>query len=578
MKQKKYIITAFISIFFFLFATISAYSQINSINRLTKNNSQYSKSEWDIQLVAQWDNPYSSSDIALDMHIITPSGQKQVLPCFYVSGNSQSKSQWKARYTPQEVGGYSYLFNLSKNGKIISSSKSEQFSVSSSDIKKGFIRSNNNWSFQFDNGEYFRGIGENICWESRDIDDSKFFKKLHEDKRFNYDFMLKKLANNGGNFVRLWMIYWNLPVDWKTVSNNSRYSNSTDRFNQSGIDKMDKLVELCDSLGIYMMLALESHVGYMDEGWETSSYNIKNGGYAKTPSEFFSNEKAKEQYKNKLRFMIARWGYSPSIGAWEFFNEVDNAMFSRTREQHIESNLVVKWHSDMSDYFKKTDPFKHLVTTSISHREIDGLESVSSIDFNQRHIYGHTQEISKIISENVEKFNKTFVVGEFGYDWDWSKNFNEFGDEMDSDFKRGLWYGLFSSTPILPMSWWWEFFEDRGMMKYFANVNEINKNMLKAGSGEFKKTLISSNDKDLTILSVNCGSKTYIYIFNSTETEKTISLNNDKAWQTNNTIQLYDCDNSKYNIQNISVDKNILQLSKYKLASKTDIVLILSNK
>jgi len=122
-----------------------------------------------------------------------------------------------------------------------------------------------------------------MCWESRDEDDSKYFESLHEDKRFNYDFMLKKLTANGGNFFRLWMIYWNLPVDWKTVKNNSRYQNTNSPYNESGMKRMDWLVNLSDSLGIHMMLALESHVGFMGDGWNLSSYNANNGGPAKTP-------------------------------------------------------------------------------------------------------------------------------------------------------------------------------------------------------------------------------------------------------------------------------------------------------
>jgi hypothetical protein len=41
---------------------------------------------------------------------------------------------------------------------------------------------------------------------------------------------------------------------------------------------------------------------------------------------------------------------------------------------------------------------------------------------------------------------------------------------MDSDFKRGLWYGLFSLTPILPMSWWWEYFDNRKTDEYFKKI------------------------------------------------------------------------------------------------------------
>ena len=166
----------------------------------------------------------------------------------------------------------------------------------------------------------------------------------------------KKLTANGGNFFRTWMIYWNLPVDWKTVSNNRRYKNTTSPYNESGMKRMDQLVQLCDSLGIHMMLALESHVGYMDDGWKISNYNVANGGSAKTPVEFFTLPEARQQYKNKLRLMVARFGYSPSIGAWEFFNEIDNAMYAGKPENRIPDAVISAWHEEMSSYLKSIDP------------------------------------------------------------------------------------------------------------------------------------------------------------------------------------------------------------------------------
>ncbi len=60
------------------------------------------------------------------------------------------------------------------------------------------------------------------------------------------------------------------------------------------------LVSLCNSWGIHMMLAMESHVGFMGDGWKMSSYNITNGGFAKTPFEFFILKESRQQYKSKL--------------------------------------------------------------------------------------------------------------------------------------------------------------------------------------------------------------------------------------------------------------------------------------
>ena len=115
------------------------------------------------------------------------------------------------------------------------------FRVAPSD-EKGFLHISNNWIFCFDNGNAFRGIGENIAWESRSQDDSRFFCNLQESPRYNYEYLLSNLAANGGNFFRTWMCPWNLPLEWKTVSNTNRYANDDNYFNASAMLRMDQLV------------------------------------------------------------------------------------------------------------------------------------------------------------------------------------------------------------------------------------------------------------------------------------------------------------------------------------------------
>jgi hypothetical protein len=558
-----------------LFFTLFLNAQIQNIVLLTKSVSQYQKSEWDIELTTTFGNPYNLNEITLDMVLASPSGKKLVLPCFYVSGESGSKSLWKARFTPREKGNYSYRFELKKASGKAFSTPEKVFNAKASQAK-GFLNLNNLWTFKYDNGTLFRGIGENICWESRDVDDSKYFKQLHEDKRFNYNYMLRKLAANGGNFFRTWMIYWNLPVDWKKVQNNSRYQNSDSYFNESGMKRMDDLVQLCDSLGMHMMLALESHVGLMGSGWEISNYNVVNGGSAKTPTEFFALPAARAQYKNKLRLMVARYGYSPAIGAWEFFNEVDNAMYNGGSGNQIPADVVTDWHNEMSTFLKSVDPYKHIVTTSVSHRDIPGMNDLKNIDINQRHIYKNTAGIPATIIENTAKHNKPYIIGESGYEWDWSKDFNAIAPEMDGDFRRALWLGLFSPTPVLPMSWWWEFFESRGMMSYFNIVKRLNNDMLHAGKGEFVKLDVKSNGKSLEVYSVACGTTKFIYLYNTSQKDETVQLSNLKLNKTNGNVQILDCESGNYKTAKYNrTNDGCIAVSDLVLNTKKEIVLII---
>jgi hypothetical protein len=477
----------------------NSFAQVKKTLVQTNQPLQYMRVDIDIELVAKWKNPYLSEEVALDMLLTTPSGRQTVLPCFYDSGESGKTSLWKARFAPQESGTYTYAFRLSEGKKVRSTSRTQTFDAAVSG-KKGFLHTASNWALRFDNGTYFRGVGENICWESRTNDDSKFFKALHERKEYNYDEMLPALARNGGNFFRTWICAWNLPIDFKSRINNSRYTPSDAFYNPSALARMDHLVELSDSLGLYIMLTLG-----------TGGYHVRDGGLVSSADAFFADAKAKERYKNRLRYLVARWGYSTSIAMWEFFNEVDNVQHNG-RQTPIKGDDIVAWHREMSAFLKQTDPYGHIVTTSISHRDIEGLNDIPDIDINQKHIYNNTAGIPSEINKYTTAFHKPYVIGEFGYEWDWSKNFDDFAAGMDIDFKRGLWYGLFSPTPVLPMSWWWEYFDARRMTPYFRGVRAISDRMLKDGKGAFKPLAVQAGN--LHAFGLKCGETVFVYLFN----------------------------------------------------------------
>lgn len=534
-------------------------AQISQVSQLTKAPKEYEKTDFSIQLTGQWENPYLQEDVALDMSLTSPSGKKLLLPCYFESGESGKLSTWKARFAPQEIGKYNYEFIFTKSGNTASTSKTSYFIVRPS-TKNGFLHPHNNWEFSFDNGKPFRGIGENIGWESRAHDDSKFFKDLHEKPKYNYEYMLRSLAAHGGNFFRTWMSNFNLPVDWHRNFNSNRYTPSDEYYNPSAIAKMDRMINLSDSLGVYIMLTLGQ-----------GASNVRDGGFAVSSADFFVNPKAKVRYKNRLRYFIARWGYSTSIAAWELFNEVDNVQFGN-KNKPISADSIVQWHDEMSAYIKATDPYNHLVTTSISHRDLKGLNSLEHIDFNQKHIYKNNTAISPTIVKYEEEFKKPYVIGEYGFEWDWSKNFNEFPEGMDSDFKRGLWYGLFSPTPILPMSWWWEYFDDRGTDAYMARIKTIRDQMLLAGKGSFESAGATTTATDVQVFSVKCGSKTFVYVYNPTSEAKSVPISYKGSA---GPVTVFDCESGKFSkAANAVLSGGSMQLPVTQIAGKTDVVFV----
>ena len=459
---------------------------------------QWERTDFTVRLRGDWENPYLQEEVALDIVLTAPSGKTLTVPCFFLEGGSGAESTWAARFLPQEKGIYTYKISLhAPLGRNDNSTPSGQFRVRAPRRKShGILHPHDNWTFRADDGTLFRGIGENLCWESRENDDSKFFKALHEQHdRYNYDVMLPLLERSGGNFTRFWMCSWNFPIDRQRDFNNLRYTASDAYFNPSAVQRLDHVLSLAESLDLKVMLCLGP-------------------GDVPTGREFFVSDTAKTRYRNYLRYIVARWGYSPSIGAWEFFNEVDNIQFADA-EHPIPAEDIVAWHREMAAYLKALDPYGHIVTTSISHRNLEGLNDIPDIDINQKHIYCATSSIPATITEYESYHGKPYVIGEFGYEWDWSKNFDDFADEMEADFRRGLWYGLFSSTPVAPMSWWWEWFDNRGMVSYFRNVRLVSDRMLKAGKGQFVPVEVSAEGAEA--LAVRCGGKTWVYVYNSGE-------------------------------------------------------------
>jgi hypothetical protein len=296
------------------------------------------------------------------------------------------------------------------------------------------------------------------------------------------------------------------------------------RYYEKTAERLDEILRLSEENGLYVMLTFDNHGIFKDfidvwasnAEWRTNPYNAANGGPCESPADFFTNPEAKRIYKNKLRYLVARWGYSTHIACWEFFNEIDNVL----KWQDIPPLTIVNWHREMADYLKQIDPYGHLVSTSVTNKDITGLWDIGSLDFTQHHNYGPTNDMRKSILKYIELFKKPDVVGEFAIGYKGPGK--DFPIELyEIELHNGLWRGMFSPTPVLPLSWWWEWHYHYNHYFHLKIAADFSSLMLVGNYDILGGIAVSSVDAGIETMGLKSGNDLFIWLLNSSEEVKT---------------------------------------------------------
>jgi hypothetical protein len=217
-----------------------------------------------------------------------------------------------------------------------------------------------------------------------------------------------------------------------------------------------RILDTAEQNGIQVMLCLGTYGefttgGYFNEGlWNSNPYNAAMGGPCAKPEEFWTNEQARKFYRQRLRYIAARYGARANLFAWEFWNEAYPA---------------TPWVAEMAQFLKghgpfqgnPADPFGHLVSTTYGTPEIWNLPE---IDFTQSHSYGegNLPDFAPLTHNDAvqnRKFNKPHLLAEFGIDWHTSD------DKYDAEFQgvnlhNAMWASLLSGNAGGAMIWYWD--------------------------------------------------------------------------------------------------------------------------
>lgn len=444
---------------------------IHTATPLATTVEQYGKFEVQLDLTATYTNPYDYDDIRVFATFLSPDNQAIIVDGFFIQDFQFSNLQtgalsptntgvFKIRFSPIQIGTWRYTISCTAAaGTGIFVEQILQCVPTDNSSNKGFIRVSESNYLKFDNQSQYIPIGENLAWQV-------------SNPYLDYKKWLDKLSANQGNFFRIWQAYWGLGIEWK---NNTNGFSGLRRYKQSNAFYLDWLFDYCAEKGVYVMFCLHHHgqvSSKVNPNWNENPYNAANGGPAQNTWDFFTNLTAKNHVKNRLRYIMARWGYSRNIMSWELFNEVDwTDQFAQRKTD------VANWHVEMAAFLKENDPCKHLVTTSFAQEQNDpAVWHQPDIDFTQTHFYSNISNLERPLSKLAKKYMSTFqkptLVAEFGL--------GHSADELSTLDPTGiyihnaLWASLFSGAMGTAMTWWWDnYIEPQNLYHHFLSVSKI---------------------------------------------------------------------------------------------------------
>ena len=255
--------------------------------------------------------------------------------------------------------------------------------------------------FAFADGTPFTPFGANLAWP--------------EGPRASYfENTFAEFQKAGLNWSRVWMCHWGgTNLDW--LPDDLGPSPAPGTLDLRVAKFWDSIVAAAEQHGIRFQMVFQHHGQFgtgANANWHINPWNTANGGFLASPVAFFSDPKARALTKLKYRYIVARWGYSPAIMAWELFNE---AMWTDARNGTAADNAAIAtWHAEMADYVRSVDAHRHLVTTSDDYLD---QPLYAKMDFYQPHLYAcHLLPSARWFEPAAAALDRPVFYGECGED------------------------------------------------------------------------------------------------------------------------------------------------------------------
>jgi hypothetical protein len=364
---------------------------------------------------------YSVTDVKVQWKL--PDTSSLSVPAFFDGGTT-----WRVRHTPHMAGQYQIeAITLNGSPSAFTGLTSNNWCVSGPPNGPGFIRIDptNPRRFVTDDGHRYFPVGHNVGWNPNVSND---FPRIFQ-----------RMGAARENWTRIWMthFYESLNLDWPKVDN------TFGKLNLTVARRWDLIMDEAERARLAIQMVIQHHGQYsttVNPNWNDNPYNTARGGFLSEPAQFFTNPTARALTKRKLRYAIARWGYSPSLMAWELWNEVQFTDAAYANQWAT----IAAWHNEMAAFLREHDPYRHLITTSSELSQ----DYWGAMDFYQHHNYA-----SDMVASSRDAVQPAAH-------WPAKPNFDGESGSIRTPprvwLQAPLWAGLMSGQAGASCPWWWD--------------------------------------------------------------------------------------------------------------------------
>jgi len=265
-------------------------------------------------------------------------------------------------------------------------------------------------------------------------------------------------------------------------------------YNQLDCRIVDALVETAEASGLYLQLTMLTRDHYMK--------NLRN---ANSPI----YERMLAHAKNLVRYFVARWGYSPHVAAWEYFNEQDPGL------------PLERFYGELGDLIAALDPYGRIRCTSTWHSPSRDYKH-PRLDTGDYHYYMRPaekelfrDEVASVLSRaklaREAAPSKPVLFSEFGLaDDQWGRSPEYDADKEYVHLHNALWASALSGMSSTVMSWWWEDVHKKNQYHHYKPVSAFVKD-IPYTTGKLRAAT-ATVDKGLRLVGLQGDACAYLWV------------------------------------------------------------------